>query len=133
MNQLSLRRLARNISLICGSVAMVMAWALARYLGANDAWIAGLATGLVVGILCSLIFLYYVKNFVSNRIRALYKTIYNVKLEEKEQFQLPESEDMILQMQREVTDWMKNRSTEIEDRKNLSITAANFSGMFRTN
>lgn len=128
MNQLSLRRLARNVSLICGSAALLVAWIFSWQLGAHSSWLVGLVSGIVVGLLSWLIFLYYVRNFVSNRIRALYKTIYNVKLEESEKFQIPESEDMILQMRREVTDWMKNRSTEIEDLKKLEHYRREFLG-----
>jgi two-component system phosphate regulon sensor histidine kinase PhoR len=128
MNQVSLRRLARNFALICGSAGMAIGWIVSRLLGAEKAWLSGLAAGATIGLLSWFFFLYYVRNFVSNRVRALYKAIYNVKLDDREQFNLPESEDIILQIQREVTDWMKNRSTEIEDLKKLEHYRREFLG-----
>ena len=72
------------------------------------------------------IFQYYIRNFIQNRIRTLYKTIYNIK--DNPSGELLESDDLMLQMEREVTDWMKNRSTEIEDLKKLEHYRREFLG-----
>jgi two-component system phosphate regulon sensor histidine kinase PhoR len=74
-------------------------------------------------------FSWFTKRFISNRIRALYKTIYNVKLPDNEQLTLPGTGDeLINKIQAEVTEWAKNRSSEIEDLRKLEIYRREFLG-----
>jgi two-component system, OmpR family, phosphate regulon sensor histidine kinase PhoR len=124
-NQLSLRRLALNAALITGSVVTVAAFVLAWIFEAPEPWIIGVSSGVITALLSWFVFLYYLRNFVDNRIRTLYKTIYNLK---DTQVNPGESDDLMLQMEREVTEWMKNRSTEIEDLKKLEHYRREFVG-----
>lgn len=128
MNQVSLRRLAIRAALITAVVCLVIVTAIAWLLHTKMPLLTGLCAAVVAGITTASVFLYFVRNFVSNRIRTLYKTIYNVKLGNNEQLNLPGGDDLILQMQREVTEWMKNRSTEIEDLKKLEHYRREFLG-----
>jgi two-component system phosphate regulon sensor histidine kinase PhoR len=127
MNQLSLRKLARNAALITGSVVAVVTVVLALFLKSSYPWIIALVLGVISILVSWIVFLYYVKNFVNNRIRALYKTIYNLK-DNQPPINADGSDDLMLQMEREVTDWMKNRSTEIEDLKKLETYRREFLG-----
>jgi two-component system, OmpR family, phosphate regulon sensor histidine kinase PhoR len=128
MNQLSLRRLALNAASITGGFAGIVAFLLASVFGARSPLLIAFISIFAVGGFTWVVFLYFVRNFIDKRIRALYKTIYNVKLDDNSTFNLPESDDMIMLMQREVTDWMKNRSTEIEDLKKLEHYRREFLG-----
>lgn len=125
MGQLSLRRLALNAALITGSVVAVAVFVVALLFEAPESWLIGLSAGVVTALAARFVFLYYVRKFVDNRIRTLYKTIYNLK---DTQMNPGESDDLMLQMEREVTEWMKNRSTEIEDLKKLEHYRREFVG-----
>ncbi|MCX6310810.1 MAG: ATP-binding protein [Bacteroidetes bacterium] len=126
MNQLSIRRLALNASLIIGALVTAITITIGIILKSPDRWLIAFAAGLAAAILNWFIFQYYIRNFIQNRIRTLYKTIYNIK--DNPSGELLESDDLMLQMEREVTDWMKNRSTEIEDLKKLEHYRREFLG-----
>jgi two-component system phosphate regulon sensor histidine kinase PhoR len=127
MNQLSLQKLARNAALIIGSVVAVIIFVLAGVFKLPAGWLFALVGGSAAGILSWFVFLYYVRNFINSRIRTLYKTIYNLK-----DYQSADGaeggDDLMQKMEREVTDWMKNRSTEIEDLKKLEHYRREFLG-----
>jgi two-component system phosphate regulon sensor histidine kinase PhoR len=72
---------------------------------------------------------FFIREFISMRIRALYKLLYNVKLQDDDAMNIPNSgDDLITQMQHELMDWMKNRSAELEDLKKLEAYRKEFLG-----
>lgn len=126
MNQLSSRKLATNAALIIGSLVAVLTIISGIILKSPVHWLMGLIAGISAAILTWFVFQYYIRHFVKNRIRALYKTIYNIK--DNQSPDIAESDDLMQQMEREVTEWMKNRSTEIEDLKKLEHYRREFLG-----
>lgn len=129
MNRFSLRRLALNTAIITTLLTFVSVIVFCWLFNDEIPWIPLLIASLVVGTITFFVFLQYVRNFVSNRIRNLYKAIYNVKLDDNTPFVVPETgDDVIMQMQREVTDWMKNRATEIEGLKKMETYRREFVG-----
>lgn len=129
MNRFSLRRIAFNTALITAIVAFLSTVGLCYLFEEPIPWLELSLSAPVIGVITFFVFRHYVRNFVSNRIRNLYKAIYNVKLEDNMPFVVPESgDDVIMQMQREVTDWMKNRATEIESLKKMETYRREFVG-----
>jgi two-component system phosphate regulon sensor histidine kinase PhoR len=126
MKQLSLGKIARNAAIIIGSIVAAIIIALGIIFNSSFSWLLALIGGLAAGVLSWFVFLYFVRNFVNNRIRTLYKTIYNLKDQSFEN--TDGSDDLMLKMEREVTDWMKTRSTEIEDLKKLENYRREFLG-----
>ncbi|CAN5176743.1 ATP-binding protein [soil metagenome] len=131
MNQISLRKLTFNAAFIIGSASAVVAILFAFIFDSEKPFLIGGFSGAIIFLLTWFVFNYYLRNFVNNRIRALYKIIYNLKDNQTPNLaaeETEESDDLILQMEREVTDWMKNRSTEIEDLKKLESYRREFLG-----
>lgn len=129
MKQLSLRNLALLAAFIVGLVTLAVSAIVEYFLTDSIEWIALIAGSVLSMVLTMVLFLYFTKRFISNRIRALYKTIYNVKLPDNEELQLPGTGDeLINKIQNEVTEWAKNRSTEIEDLRKLEIYRKEFLG-----
>ncbi len=129
MKQLSLRVLALYAALIVGLVTLAVSVITEYLLTEQIEWIALLAGSAISMVLTMVLFSWFTKRFISNRIRALYKTIYNVKLPDNEELQLPGTGDeLINKIQSEVTEWAKNRSSEIEDLKKLEIYRKEFLG-----
>lgn len=127
MNQLSLRKLARNAAMVIGSIVAVIILVLGILFKTPMSSLIAAIGGAAAGIITWFVFLYYVRNFINNRIRTLYKTIYNLK-DYQTADGAPIGDDLMQQMEREVTDWMKNRSTEIEDLKKLEHYRREFLG-----
>ncbi|HTF05965.1 MAG TPA: ATP-binding protein [Bacteroidia bacterium] len=129
MKQLSLRTLALYAAVIVGTISMIIAVVTEYFIEDRIEWL-GIITGGIVSMALTLVsFSWFTKRFISNRIRALYKTIYNVKLPDNEQLTLPGSGDeLINKIQIEVTEWAKNRSSEIEDLRKLEIYRREFLG-----
>jgi two-component system, OmpR family, phosphate regulon sensor histidine kinase PhoR len=129
LKQLSLRVLALYAALIVGLSSFVVAGIVELILSGFIEWIP-LIVGSIMGmVLTWALFLWFTKRFISNRIRALYKTIYNVKLPDNEELNMPGSGDeLINKIQSEVTEWAKNRSSEIEDLRKLEIYRKEFLG-----
>jgi len=129
MKQLSLRVLAMYAALIVGLVTFMVAAATEYLTSGLIEWIPLILGGVISMVLTWILFLWFTKRFISNRIRALYKTIYNVKLPDNEELNMPGSGDeLINKIQSEVTEWAKNRSTEIEDLRKLEIYRKEFLG-----
>lgn len=129
MKQLSLRVLAFYASLIVGLVTFLVAAVTEYIISDKVEWIPLLVGGALSMTLTWALFLWFTKRFISNRIRALYKTIYNVKLPDNEELNMPGSGDeLINKIQAEVTEWAKNRSSEIEDLRKLEIYRKEFLG-----
>jgi two-component system phosphate regulon sensor histidine kinase PhoR len=127
MNQLSLLKLARNAALIVGSVVAVIILILGFVFESQVSWMLAAMGGFGAGLLSWFVFLYYLRNFVNNRIVTLYKTIYNLK-DTQSQVSSAGGEDLMLKMEREVADMVKNRSAEIEDLKKLERYRREFIG-----
>jgi two-component system phosphate regulon sensor histidine kinase PhoR len=127
MNQLSLLKLARNAALIVGSVVAAIILILGFVFNSPVSWMLAVTGGLAAGLLSWFVFLYYLRNFVNNRIVTLYKTIYNLK-DTQSQISSAGGEDLMLKMEREVADMVKNRSAEIEDLKKLERYRREFIG-----
>lgn len=129
MKQFTLRTLAFIAALVVGVVTIVVS-VIAEYVISHQVeWLVLAVAGIVSMILTWILFTYFTKRFISNRIRALYKTIYNVKLRDNEELALPGSGDELMnKIQSEVIEWTKNRSTEIEDLKKLEIYRKEFLG-----
>ncbi|HLG02789.1 MAG TPA: histidine kinase dimerization/phospho-acceptor domain-containing protein, partial [Bacteroidia bacterium] len=128
MNKPRLQRLAWKVALISGGTSAAAVFILGLIFDFNALLLVALLSGFATAAIAYASFLYYVRKFIDNRILTLYKTIYNVKLGDNIPFNVPESDDIILQMQREVTEWMKNRSIEIEDLKKLEQYRREFLG-----
>lgn len=129
MKQLSLRVLAFYAALIVGLVTFLVAAITEYIISERVEWIPLLAGGVLSMALTWALFLWFTKRFISNRIRALYKTIYNVKLPDNEELNMPGSGDALInKIQAEVTEWAKNRSSEIEDLRKLEIYRKEFLG-----
>lgn len=127
MNQLSLLKLARNAALIVGSVVAAIILILGFVFKSPVSWMLAVTGGFAAGLLSWFVFLYYLRNFVNNRIVTLYKTIYNLK-DTHSQIASGGGEDLMLKMEREVADLVKNRSAEIEDLKKLERYRREFLG-----
>lgn len=129
MKQLSLRALAFYAALIVGLVAFIVASVTEYLISDRVEWIPLVAGGIISMILTWVLFLWFTKRFISNRIRALYKTIYNVKLPDNEELNMPGSGDeLINKIQQDVIEWAANRSTEIDDLRKLEIYRKEFLG-----
>jgi two-component system phosphate regulon sensor histidine kinase PhoR len=128
MNQLSLRKLARNAALIIGSVVALIITIVSFVFKSPVPVFAIVVSGVATFLLTWSVFLYYIRNFVDNRIRSLYKTIYNLKDNQSPELSSEGGEDLMLQMEREATAWMNNRSDEIEDLKRLESYRREFLG-----
>jgi two-component system phosphate regulon sensor histidine kinase PhoR len=129
LKQLSLRVLAFYAALIVGLVAFVVALVTEYLISDRIEWIPLVAGGVISMVLTWVLFLWFTKRFISNRIRALYKTIYNVKLPDNEELKLPGSGDeLINRIQQDVIEWAATRSTEIEDLRKLEIYRKEFLG-----
>ncbi len=127
MNQLSLRKLARNAAIVIGSFVCVIVFIFSIFYKSPIHWLLAIVTGISAGLLSWFVFKYVVRNFINSRIQTIYKTIYNLK--DYHSGDGSESGDDLLQkMEREVTDWMKNRSNEIEDLKKLEHYRREFLG-----
>lgn len=129
MKQLSLRALAFYAALIVGLVAFVVALITEYLISDRIEWIPLVVGGIFSMVLTWVLFLWFTKRFISNRIRALYKTIYNVKLPDNEELNMPGSGDeLINKIQQDVIEWAANRSTEIDDLRKLEIYRREFLG-----
>ncbi len=129
MKQLSLRLLALYAALIVGLGAFVVALITEYIISDRVEWIPLVVGGILSMVLTWVLFLWFTKRFISNRIRALYKTIYNVKLRDNEELRLPGSGDeLINKIQQDVIEWAATRSTEIEDLRKLEIYRKEFLG-----
>lgn len=127
MKQLSLRTLAFYAAVIVGGCTLTVIAVTDYVLTGAVEWITLFAGCLISMVLTWVLFSYFTKRFISARIRALYKTIYNVKLPDDEVLKMPGSGDeLINKIQNEVTEWAKNRSTEIEDLRKLEIYRKEF-------
>lgn len=127
MNQLSLRKLARNAAMVIGSIVAVIILVLGILFDSPMSSLIAAIGGTAAGVITWFVFLYYVRNFINTRIRTLYKTIYNLKDHQSAEG-TETGDDLMQQMEREVTDWMKTRSTEIEDLKKLEHYRREFLG-----
>lgn len=128
MNQPSLKALALRISFFVALlVGIVVFFATYRLTFSHSVW-ASLISFFVIGIFIYFLFLHYVRNYINAPIRSLYKAIYNVKVEDGEKVDIPMGEEPMQQIQQEVSVWMKNRSTEIEDLKKLEDYRREFLG-----
>lgn len=129
MKQLSLRILALYAAVIVGLVTFGVA-AITEFFTSNRIeWIPLIIGGIISMVLTWALFLWFTKRFINHRIRALYKTIYNVKLPDNEELNMPGSGDeLINKIQQEVVEWAKNRSSEIEDLRKLEIYRKEFLG-----
>jgi len=129
MNQLSLKTLAFYAAVIVGSVSFIISGIVEYLISPHIDWAGILTGGAISTILTWIAFSYFTRRFISDRIRALYKTIYNVKLPDNERLKLPGSGDeLINKIQSDVTEWAKNRSSEIEDLRKLEIYRKEFLG-----
>lgn len=129
MKQLSLRVLAFYAALIVGLVAFLVALVTEYLISDRIEWIPLVVGGILSMVLTWALFLWFTKRFISNRIRALYKTIYNVKLPDNEELKLPGSGDeLINKIQQDVIEWAATRSTEIDDLRKLEIYRREFLG-----
>jgi two-component system, OmpR family, phosphate regulon sensor histidine kinase PhoR len=129
MKPISLSRLSVYSALITGGLAFLCCFfVFALYLEIGYAFMLACVFALLIGLITALVFNYYVHNFVNNRIRALYKTIYNIKTDDQTTYHIDTSDDGILQMEAEVAVWMKTRSTEIDDLKKLEHYRREFLG-----
>ncbi len=90
--------------------------------------VISVGSAFVIGIFIYVLFLYYVRNYVTAPLRSLYKAIYNVKVEDGEENDISLGDEPLQQMQLEVSDWMKDRSTEIEHLKKLENYRREFLG-----
>ncbi len=113
--------------MIIGSVVAAFIFILAYVFESPVSWMLAVTGGASAGLLSWFVFLYYLRNFVNNRIVTLYKTIYNLK-DTQSQITSSGSEDLMLKMEREVTDLVKNRSAEIEGLKKLEQYRREFLG-----
>jgi two-component system, OmpR family, phosphate regulon sensor histidine kinase PhoR len=130
MKQISLRTLSFYSAFITGGTAFLFSLPVLLLVTTRPyAIMLSVVFAFLIGIITGMVFTYYVRNFVNNRIRALYKAIYNVKTEEGMQFYTPDnSDDGILEMETEVAVWMKTRSTEIDNLKKLEHYRREFLG-----
>jgi two-component system, OmpR family, phosphate regulon sensor histidine kinase PhoR len=128
MKQLSTRAIALRIGLACAGIASAVFLVAAK--GDTPNFWFKLFILFALTLLCGyLLSSFLIRDFISFRIRTLYKTLYNVKQQRDEPLNLPVTgDDLISQMQREVADWMKNRSSELEDLKKLETYRREFLG-----
>lgn len=128
MKQLSTRAIALRIGLACAGMASAVFLVAAKGDTPNF-WLKLLMLFALTGLCGFLLSSFLIRDFISFRIRTLYKTLYNVKQQRDEPLNLPVTgDDLISQMQREVADWMKNRSSELEDLKKLETYRREFLG-----
>lgn len=128
MKQLSTRDIALRISLAAALVAGITT----LFIGWNQIpglWWKVLLSAVLSFVSIFSLVLFFIREFVSIRIRALYKMLYNVKLQKDDVIGIPAAgDDLIMKMQTELMDWMKNRSTELEDLKKLEAYRREFLG-----
>ncbi|MFI5136008.1 MAG: sensor histidine kinase, partial [Chitinophagales bacterium] len=128
MNQPSLKALAFRISVFTALLAGLIFFFSAFNFSFSETLLIACITVIVVGIFIYFLFLYYVRNYITAPIRSLYKAIYNVKVEDGEKSDISLGSEPMQQIQQEVSAWMKNRSTEIEDLKKLEDYRREFLG-----
>lgn len=128
MKQLSTRAIALRIAFACAGMASAV-FLVAVKGDTPNFWFKLLILFTLTGLCGFLFSSFLIRDFISFRIRTLYKTLYNVKQQRDEPLNLPVTgDDLISQMQREVADWMKNRSSELEDLKKLETYRREFLG-----
>jgi len=128
MNQPSLKVLAFRIAAFTGLLAGLILFFSTWKFHSFETILVSLITILCVGIFIYFLFLYYVRNYITAPIRSLYKAIYNVKLDDGQKVDISLGNEPMQQIQQEVSTWMKNRSTEIEDLKKLEDYRREFLG-----
>jgi two-component system phosphate regulon sensor histidine kinase PhoR len=128
MNQPLLKTLAFRISLFTGLLAGLIVFFIAFRLSSSQFILFSGITALVVGIFIYFLFLYFVRKYITAPIRSLYKAIYNVKVEDGEKDDIVMGDEPMQKIQQDVSDWMKNRSMEIEDLKKLEGYRRDFLG-----
>ncbi len=128
MNNLSPTRIALRASLLTGMMVFGLIALFSKLSGKVD-WITASVVSLIAAGFVFYLFQYLIRNFISNRIQGVYKAIHNLKLREGEEVRLPgDPDDLIVQLNREVSDWAKNRANEIEDLKKLETYRREFLG-----
>ncbi|MBI3510897.1 MAG: sensor histidine kinase [Bacteroidetes bacterium] len=128
MKQPSLRKVAFLTALLSGVVAGGTTFIISLSYHVSVAWFISLIVFLSTGFISYFVFFYYVRNFVNRPINALYKAIYNLKGDDSGKTEIPDFEDPLREIQKEVSDWMQNRSHEIEDLKKLENYRREFLG-----
>ncbi|HEU4716594.1 MAG TPA: ATP-binding protein [Bacteroidia bacterium] len=128
MKQPSLRLLAFRTALISGAIAAIACFIPVALSSLPAAFLSAAISLVVIGVLVYFLFSHYSRKFINAPLRSLYKAIYNLKIDDTQTLDIPVEDEPLLQMQREVTEWMKNRSAEIEDLKKLEIYRREFLG-----
>lgn len=128
MKQPSLKTLALIVSLTTGIVSSIFIHFFPLVSPEHD-FLFPFAGGVFIGLITWFSFMIIVKKYVAERVNSIYKTIYNLKELQAENPGLKGSGDEIIaQIQREVTEWAKTRTSEIEDLRKLEIYRQEFLG-----
>ncbi|HTL82793.1 MAG TPA: ATP-binding protein [Bacteroidia bacterium] len=128
MKNPSLRKISLYAALSAGIIALLIVLLVPAFSGKIPDLLTAASAFAITALVSYFIIHALVRRFISKPIRDLYKAIYNIKPEENEKVNLPDFEDPMLDMQKEVSDWMKNRSNEIEDLKRLEDYRREFLG-----
>jgi two-component system phosphate regulon sensor histidine kinase PhoR len=86
-----------------------------------------LVTATVTVVTALILIRFVIRRFALSRINALYRTIYNIRqLEDITDNHSGNTDELLNQIQKEVTNWAKTRTSEIEDLRKLEVYRKEF-------
>ena len=128
MNQPRLKSLAFKISFLTAILVGTIILGVSLYNQPISPFLIATVSAIVIGIFVYFLFLFYVHKYIEAPFRSLYKTIYNVKVEDGFKDDIVISSEPMQQIQKEVSAWMVNRSAELDDLKKLETYRREFLG-----
>ena len=114
------KQVALIVALLLSGFTFILV-ALATYLFAHTSWLAAVFSSLAVGLCSYFVVLLYIRRFILSRIHVIYRTISDFKFGSGNDpvQHLGQSEDLLMKVQRDVTDWARGQASEIENLKKL--------------
>lgn len=112
------RQIATISALIISGVILLILLVVKLLLPDYVNWIIVIAAPLVTFISGSLVFYYFMENFIYRKIKLIYKTIYDTKIPDGDKPSKPKiKNDIIDYAESEVIEWKKSKTKELKKRK----------------
>ncbi len=112
------RQIATISALIISGVILVILLVVKLVFPSYVNWIIVIAAPVVTFISGSLVFYYFIENFIYRKIKLIYKTIYDTKIPDGDKPSKPKiKNDIIDYAESEVIEWKKSKTKELKKRK----------------
>jgi len=112
------RQIATISALIISGVILLILLVVKLLLPDYVNWIIVIAAPLITFISGSLVFYYFMENFIYRKIKLIYKTIYDTKIPDGDKPSKPKiKNDIIDYAESEVIEWKKSKTKELKKRK----------------